>query len=544
MPKAKHSSTAAQAAQADLDDLDDLPTEFDDVEIFRVGDWTSSNGYRHDWTSEDLDAIVDAYMNQDEEHPWVAPVVLGHPVDNSPAYGWVEKVYRVGDVLMARLVKLNKAFVKMLKDGAFKNRSIMVDENNLLWHIGFLGAVPPAVSGLAPIEFKAPKGGRVMTFQLDGTTTGIEVPAEPIVAAASAMTVEQAQAAQQARSVTYGIKILTDKGSLLKPPQWAHLTDDQFADPVNYRFPLATSELFKASMRVFNSWDSEYNEDERILIYSRLYAAMTQLGLNEKDYYFSRRLAGGQRVNGIYSTFAAGIMNPTLQAFVEWLKTTYNEETANQTSAKIAELETQMSADLSSWITEIFGEEVGTAATTKLGELMSAQGTPDTTATGEPAAGDATTAAAAQPTPPTLAPGTPAFAAMQNRVAELERERRAEKHGAFCDGLISQGRIVPAQKPLIMTQLENAFASDAAGVTKDSYESNKKLYSQLPVQIHMGEIATSGTAGKGNKKTKPFASKNVDPESLEAYEKVEAYAKANKVPYATAMKHLTAEGVI
>ncbi len=141
------------------------------------------------------------------------------------------------------------------------------------------------------------------------------------------MTIDQAAAAQDARSVLYGIKVLQDKGNLVKPPAFANLTDEQFGDPVNYRFPFATPELFKASMRIYSPWDSEYSEDERIVIGARLYGAMKLHGLNEKDYYFNRRPAGGQQGSGIYShSFAAGIMNPTLQAFVDWLKQTYNED--------------------------------------------------------------------------------------------------------------------------------------------------------------------------------------------------------------------------
>lgn len=527
--------------------------ELNGVEVFRVGDWTSANGHSKQWTSEDIDAIIDVYMNQENKHPWVAPIVLGHPLDNSPAYGWVKTLRREDDVLVADFRDLNPGFVTLLENKSFTNRSIMIDENLLLWHIAFLGAVPPAVDGLAPIEFKAPKRTSAHTFSVHtfsmGTMNdiGVSVPPEPIVAATGTMTIDQAKAAQEARATLYGIKVLQDKGSMVKPQAWAHLTDDQFADPVNYRFPFSTKELFKASMRVFNSWDSEYNEDERILIYSRLYVAMSALGLNEKDYYFNRGKAGGQHGNGIYSLFAAGTMNPTMQAFVDWLKTTYNEETANQTSAKVAELEAAMTEQLGTWLTETFGAETGTAATTKLAELQTAQGTPDATAAGGEAAVDANGA----PPPPTLAPGTPpAYSknelALKKELDNIQRERRADQHGVFCDGLIREGRVLPAQKPLIMQTLENAFASDAAGMTKDAYSTNKKLFGELQKQIDLGEHATAdrvgGSFSKGKKNA--FSKKNVDPESLAAYEKITAYAAKHKVPYAEAMSTLEKEGVI
>ncbi len=528
---------------------DNLPTELDDVEVFRVGDWTSANGYRHQWTTDDIDDIIDRYTNQDLEHPWVAPVVLGHPVDNSPAYGWVEKLYRVGDVMMARLVKLNKSFVQMLKDGSFANRSIMIDGDNLLWHIGFLGAVPPAVDGLAPIEFgKGRKKGHSFTFSLiDGA--GVSVPATtvPDPKAAGTQTVDEAAVAQQARATTYGIRVLVDKGNVIKPTAFSNLTDDQFADPVNYRYPIATEALMRASLKTFYWYDSEYSEVEKIIIAARMFEAMKALGMHEECKYFNRQRTGGPGVAHTYSLFAAGTMNPTLQAFVDWLKTTFNEDTANQAMAKIAELEASLAEQLGAWLSETFGAENGTSMSAKLTELLTAQGTADTTATGD--AGTAAAAGTATPPTPTLAPGTqPAYSknelAMQQRIAQLEKDRRADQHAVFCDGLVKDGRIIPAQKPLIMKQLENAFASDAAGVTVGSYDANKQLFTDLPKQLTLGEVATPDRVAKfGKGKSKKTAS-NVDPDSLAQREKVEAYAAKHGKSYQQAMSELMKQGEI
>jgi len=55
-------------------------------------------------------------------------------------------------------------FEDMVKQGLFKKRSIrLAPDGTRLLHVGFLGAVPPAVEGLADINFKG--GGYVMDFE-------------------------------------------------------------------------------------------------------------------------------------------------------------------------------------------------------------------------------------------------------------------------------------------------------------------------------------------------------------------------------------------
>lgn len=48
---------------------------------------------------------------------------------------------------------------------------------------------------------------------------------------------EKAKKAQKARSKKHGIAVL-DHGNITKPSEWAALSDAQFGDPVNYRYPI------------------------------------------------------------------------------------------------------------------------------------------------------------------------------------------------------------------------------------------------------------------------------------------------------------------
>ncbi len=62
-------------------------------EIFKTGKHTSDKGITNEYTNEDLDKIVSNYNPEEHE----APIVIGHPKTNAPAYGWIEKLQRVGD---------------------------------------------------------------------------------------------------------------------------------------------------------------------------------------------------------------------------------------------------------------------------------------------------------------------------------------------------------------------------------------------------------------------------------------------------------------
>ena len=96
-----------------------------------------------------FDALVAAYATADP-----APVVVGHPSDYAPAYGWVDRLRRVGDRLQARLCDVAPAFREAVEAGRYAGRSIAL-VNNRLRHLGFLGGRAPAIPGLAPTQFSS-----------------------------------------------------------------------------------------------------------------------------------------------------------------------------------------------------------------------------------------------------------------------------------------------------------------------------------------------------------------------------------------------------
>ena len=120
-----------------------------EFEIFRTGKHTANNGNTKTYTEQDLDKIAESYNPKESE----APIVVGHPKDNSPAYGWIESIKRVGDRLVAKAKDIVPEFTEALKKGLYKKRSISLTPDGKLRHVGFLGAALPAVKGLADIKF-------------------------------------------------------------------------------------------------------------------------------------------------------------------------------------------------------------------------------------------------------------------------------------------------------------------------------------------------------------------------------------------------------
>jgi hypothetical protein len=108
------------------------------------------NGHTRSFTVEDLDNVVDSYNPGYHE----APLVIGHPIDNAPAFGWVAELKRQGDILLARVKDIVPEFAEAVQSGLYKKRSISLYPNMVLRHVGFLGAMPPAVKGLENIAFR------------------------------------------------------------------------------------------------------------------------------------------------------------------------------------------------------------------------------------------------------------------------------------------------------------------------------------------------------------------------------------------------------
>jgi hypothetical protein len=142
-----------------------------DCEAFSAGTHTDSTGDTATWTKDDLQKIATTYNEKSAIQP--APVCIGHPLDNSPAFGWIKKAYVEGDKLKLKLHQLNKNFVDCLRNHAYKNRSISMYDDGTIRHVAFLGAMQPAVKGLAPLQFNEHGSYKTYSFSEEKTMADV-----------------------------------------------------------------------------------------------------------------------------------------------------------------------------------------------------------------------------------------------------------------------------------------------------------------------------------------------------------------------------------
>ena len=147
---------------------------------------TDMSGVPQAFTPVQLAGIAAAYDPARHE----APLVVGHPRHDLPAYGWVQALsYSDGaDGAPAGLYALpgqvNADFADMVAAGAFKKISAAFYPPDApgnptpgqiaLRHVGFLGAQPPAIKGLQPpqvVNFAEGDADGLMVFGEDDSTT-------------------------------------------------------------------------------------------------------------------------------------------------------------------------------------------------------------------------------------------------------------------------------------------------------------------------------------------------------------------------------------
>lgn len=131
------------------------------IEIFRAGTHTDSHGATLSFSEGDLAATARAYDPAVSE----APIVVGHPKADAPAYGWIKSLSAEGGRLFATPDQVDPSFAEMVRAGRYKKLSASLYSPTspanprpgawYLRHVGFLGAQPPAIKGLAPVNFAA-----------------------------------------------------------------------------------------------------------------------------------------------------------------------------------------------------------------------------------------------------------------------------------------------------------------------------------------------------------------------------------------------------
>ncbi len=137
------------------------------LHIFKPGRRTAMSGVTLDFSESDLEASARAYDPTKHE----APIVIGHPKHDAPAYGWVKSLAAGAEGLNAEPHQVDADFAELVAAGRYKKISAsfyLPDAPNnpapgvyYLRHVGFLGAQPPAVKGLKQAEFADAEDGVV-----------------------------------------------------------------------------------------------------------------------------------------------------------------------------------------------------------------------------------------------------------------------------------------------------------------------------------------------------------------------------------------------
>ncbi len=140
------------------------------LHIFKPGRQTAMSGVTLEFSESDLEASARAYDPAKHE----APLVIGHPKHDAPAYGWVKSLAAGADGLNAEPHQVDANFAELVAAGRFKKISAsfyLPDAPNnpvpgvyYLRHVGFLGAQPPAVKGLKAVAFADDPDSDVVEF--------------------------------------------------------------------------------------------------------------------------------------------------------------------------------------------------------------------------------------------------------------------------------------------------------------------------------------------------------------------------------------------
>lgn len=130
------------------------------VEIARTGTFTDSAGRPQTFTEQDLDAIARTYDPDRRD----APLCIGHPKDNAPAFGWVEKLKHEGAKLFATFAHVPGEVKKLVAKKHYRHVSMsLMPDRVSLRHVALLGAAQPAIDGLRAVELN--DGGDAITVE-------------------------------------------------------------------------------------------------------------------------------------------------------------------------------------------------------------------------------------------------------------------------------------------------------------------------------------------------------------------------------------------
>lgn len=135
------------------------------IKMLKPGRFTAMNGKVATFSEADLKATAAAY----DPELYAAPFVIGHPKHDDPAYGRIGTAEFSEGFLQGMADQVDPVFAEAVNAGRFNRVSLSLYEpdspNNPVpgvyypRHLGFLGAMPPAVKGLGTVSFSEKETG-------------------------------------------------------------------------------------------------------------------------------------------------------------------------------------------------------------------------------------------------------------------------------------------------------------------------------------------------------------------------------------------------
>lgn len=133
------------------------------------------------FTTKDLAGIAGSYNVDLSE----APVVVGHPKDNAPAFAWIKSLEVRGDKLIAFAEQIDPEFAELVKAGRYKKVSASLHMPGsagnpkpggyYLRHVGMLGGAAPAVRGLKNVSFAGADDAVTIEFSSDSNFIALQI---------------------------------------------------------------------------------------------------------------------------------------------------------------------------------------------------------------------------------------------------------------------------------------------------------------------------------------------------------------------------------
>lgn len=177
------------------------------LHLARIGTFTDMHGQDVSLTPELLEQLAASY----DPALYKAPLVIGHPKTNSPAFGWLETLEAKPEGLFGAPINVDPAFAEAVTSGRYPQRSLSfwpaghpgspTPGKPYVRHLGVLGAVPPAIPGLRGADLSDPDAGITsVDFSADPITPPEEPPMtdpDPVALAA-----QVADLAAQAEALT------------------------------------------------------------------------------------------------------------------------------------------------------------------------------------------------------------------------------------------------------------------------------------------------------------------------------------------------------